>query len=42
LRVSAVHGGHFPSFGQTRFRQLIDEYMSGKHMAGCHLSGGTQ
>ena len=24
-----VHGGHFPSFGLVRFRQLIDEYLSG-------------
>jgi glyoxylase-like metal-dependent hydrolase (beta-lactamase superfamily II) len=37
LNVSVVHGGHFPSFGRTRFRQLIDEYIAGKHAAGCHL-----
>ena len=24
-----VHGGHFPSFGRTRLRQLVGEYLSG-------------
>ena len=38
LHVSVVHGGHFPSFGPTRFQQLIDEYLAGKHPPGCHLS----
>jgi glyoxylase-like metal-dependent hydrolase (beta-lactamase superfamily II) len=38
LPVSVVHGGHFPSFGAVRFRQLIDEYLEGKRQAGCHLS----
>jgi glyoxylase-like metal-dependent hydrolase (beta-lactamase superfamily II) len=42
LHVSTVHGGHFPSFGQARFRQLIDEYMKGKHMGGCHLGGAIK
>jgi glyoxylase-like metal-dependent hydrolase (beta-lactamase superfamily II) len=37
LDVSIVHGGHFPSFGPVRFRQLIDEYLLGKRKAGCHL-----
>ena len=37
LPVSIVHGGHFPSFGRTRFRQLIDEYLRGKRRPGCHL-----
>lgn len=37
LPVSIVHGGHFPSFGITRFRQLIDEYCAGKRKMGCHL-----
>jgi glyoxylase-like metal-dependent hydrolase (beta-lactamase superfamily II) len=37
LPISIVHGGHFPSFGPTRFRQLIDEYLLGKHAAGCHI-----
>ena len=41
LRVSIVHGGHFPSFGPTRFRQLIDEYGAGKRAAGCHLARRT-
>ncbi|MBZ9847577.1 MBL fold metallo-hydrolase [Mesorhizobium sp. CA14] len=37
LDVSVVHGGHFPSFGKVRYRQLIDEYVAGKRKAGCHL-----
>jgi glyoxylase-like metal-dependent hydrolase (beta-lactamase superfamily II) len=40
LDVSVVHGGHFPSFGKVRYRQLIDEYVAGKRKAGCHLEGG--
>lgn len=39
LEVAVVHGGHFPSFGPTRYRQLIDEYLLGKRQAGCHLAG---
>jgi glyoxylase-like metal-dependent hydrolase (beta-lactamase superfamily II) len=39
LGVSIVHGGHFPSFGRTRFRQIIDEYLKGLRKAGCHLKG---
>jgi glyoxylase-like metal-dependent hydrolase (beta-lactamase superfamily II) len=38
LPCSIVHGGHFPSFGATRFKQLIDSYLEGKRRAGCHLS----
>ena len=37
LSVSVVHGGHFPSFGPTRLRQLIDEYIALKRKPGCHL-----
>jgi glyoxylase-like metal-dependent hydrolase (beta-lactamase superfamily II) len=37
LPVSVVHGGHFPSFGPVRYRQLIAEYLEGQHKAGCHL-----
>lgn len=37
LPVSVVHGGHFPSFGNVRFKQLIDEYMAQRHLPGCHL-----
>ncbi|MGH7186206.1 MAG: MBL fold metallo-hydrolase, partial [Pseudomonadota bacterium] len=37
LPVAMVHGGHFPSFGPTRFRQIIDEYVKGARKAGCHL-----
>lgn len=39
LDVSVVHGGHFPSFGPTRYRQLIDEYIASKRRSGCHLRG---
>lgn len=41
LKISVVHGGHFPSFGSTRFRQLIDEYIAMKRAAGCHLRTGV-
>jgi glyoxylase-like metal-dependent hydrolase (beta-lactamase superfamily II) len=37
LPVETVHGGHFPSFGRTRFNQLIDDYLDGKRKAGCHI-----
>ena len=38
LEVATIHGGHFPSFGRTRYRQLIEEYLEGKRKAGCHLA----
>ncbi|MDX8464202.1 MBL fold metallo-hydrolase [Mesorhizobium sp. VK23B] len=38
IDVSVVHGGHFPSFGKVRYRQLIDEYLAHKRKAGCHLA----
>ena len=38
LPVSVIHGGHFPSFGATRYRQLIDDYIAGKRTPGCHLA----
>jgi glyoxylase-like metal-dependent hydrolase (beta-lactamase superfamily II) len=37
LPVNIVHGGHFPSFGRTRFGQLIEEYLAGRRKPGCHL-----
>jgi glyoxylase-like metal-dependent hydrolase (beta-lactamase superfamily II) len=37
LPVSVVHGGHFPSFGPQRFREIIVEYLNGIRQAGCHL-----
>ncbi len=37
LPASVIHGGHFPSFGPTRYRQLIDEYLALKRKPGCHL-----
>jgi glyoxylase-like metal-dependent hydrolase (beta-lactamase superfamily II) len=39
LPVNVVHGGHFPSFGPTRYRQIVDEYMAGLRKVGCHLAG---
>jgi len=38
LPVEIVHGGHFPSFGNVRYRQLIDEYVAGHRKPGCHLA----
>ncbi|BCH34236.1 hypothetical protein MesoLjLc_61660 [Mesorhizobium sp. L-8-10] len=38
LDVDVVHGGHFPSFGRTRYRQIIDEYLAQKRKPGCHLA----
>jgi glyoxylase-like metal-dependent hydrolase (beta-lactamase superfamily II) len=38
LPIAIIHGGHFPSFGPTRLRQLIDEYVAGKRAPGCHLA----
>ena len=38
LDVAVVHGGHFPSFGKVRYRQLIDEYLAQKRKPGCHLA----
>ncbi|MEM9439370.1 MAG: MBL fold metallo-hydrolase [Pseudomonadota bacterium] len=37
LPVTLIHGGHFPSFGPSRYRQLIDDYLGGRRKAGCHL-----
>ncbi|MEZ5931204.1 MAG: MBL fold metallo-hydrolase [Alphaproteobacteria bacterium] len=37
LPVTLIHGGHFPSFGPVRYRQLIDEYLEGRRKPGCHL-----
>ena len=38
LKVSIVHGGHFPSFGPTRLGQVIAEYLDVRRKAGCHLA----
>jgi glyoxylase-like metal-dependent hydrolase (beta-lactamase superfamily II) len=35
LPVTVVHGGHFPSFGRDRYRDLIAEYLNGKRKPGC-------
>ena len=40
LPVAVVHGGHFPSFGPIRFRQIIDDYIAGRRQPGCHLKTG--
>ncbi len=31
LPVRIVHGGHFPSFGGERYRQLITDWLNEKH-----------
>jgi glyoxylase-like metal-dependent hydrolase (beta-lactamase superfamily II) len=41
LPVAIVHGGHFPSFGPTRFQQLIEEYLAGRRSPGCHLNAAS-
>ena len=38
LPVEIVHGGHFPSFGRDRLKELIREYRDGRREAGCHLA----
>ncbi len=38
LPVEIVHGGHFPSFGRDRLKELIGEYRKGRHEAGRHLA----
>ena len=30
LPVEIVHGGHFPTLGPMRYRQLIDECLAGR------------
>ncbi len=37
LSAETVHGGHFPSFGGTRLIAVIDEYLMGRRLPGCHL-----
>jgi glyoxylase-like metal-dependent hydrolase (beta-lactamase superfamily II) len=41
LPVEIVHGGHCPSFGRTRLKELIREYREGRRQAGCHLAPKT-
>lgn len=35
LPVNVVHGGHYPSFGRDRLRELIDDYVRGRRAPGC-------
>lgn len=35
LPVRVVHGGHYPSFGRDRYRELIDDYLAGRRAPGC-------
>lgn len=37
LPAQIVHGGHFPSFGASRLRTIIDEYLVGRRLPGCHI-----
>jgi hypothetical protein len=40
LPVNVVHGGHYPSFGRDRFRELIDDYVRGRRAPGCPDDSG--
>jgi len=37
LPVDTVHGGHFPSFARRRLGEVINEYLAGRRLPGCHL-----
>lgn len=37
LPAATVHGGHFPSFGGKRLIEVVDEYLLGRRLPGCHL-----
>ena len=37
LPAETVHGGHFPSFARRRLGEVIDEYLIGRRLPGCHL-----
>jgi glyoxylase-like metal-dependent hydrolase (beta-lactamase superfamily II) len=37
MPVQTVHGGHFPSFAGSRLVPVIDEYLRGRRLPGCHL-----
>ena len=39
MPIQAVHGGHFPSFAGSRLGTIIDEYLAGRRLPGCHLEG---
>jgi glyoxylase-like metal-dependent hydrolase (beta-lactamase superfamily II) len=41
LPVSVVHGGHYPSFGRERFRELLDDYAQGRRAPGCPSDAGS-
>ena len=41
LPVNVVHGGHYPSFGRDRFRELIDDYVRGRRAPGCPGDAGA-
>ena len=38
LPVRVVHAGHYPSFGEQRYRELIDDYLAQKRGPGCPAS----
>jgi glyoxylase-like metal-dependent hydrolase (beta-lactamase superfamily II) len=37
LPVRVVHGGHYPSFGRDRYRELIEDYVLGRRAPGCPI-----
>ena len=39
MSIQIVHGGHFSSFAGSRLGTIIDEYLAGRRLPGCHLEG---
>jgi glyoxylase-like metal-dependent hydrolase (beta-lactamase superfamily II) len=37
MPVKMVHSGHFPSFAGSKLIPIIDEYLAGRRLPGCHL-----
>lgn len=41
MPVQMVHGGHFPSFARRRLGAVINDYLTGRRLPGCHLDAIT-
>jgi glyoxylase-like metal-dependent hydrolase (beta-lactamase superfamily II) len=41
MPVQMVHGGHFPSFTRRRLGTVLNDYLAGRRLPGCHLDGLT-
>ena len=39
MSIQIVHGGHFSSFAGRRLGTIIDEYLAGRRLPGCHPEG---